>query len=196
MFLCDIDDSIASNCYSCIKITQLLHLMCPLFVMFESLLNWDSPSPFFFTLMCSPSFCSSTGFTGTRSTLSFICSHVLSFCFGPSLSGTRQHTSFFSLVCSFYCFVPDLTGISSTLCSHVFFFFLLVPAQPGCAHTLLSLLSCALSFCFVPGLTGTSPNLYFLCSHVFSFLLLWSQPKWDPPISFRGAYSCVISVSP
>ena len=118
MFSGDFGVPIASSCYRCIEITNLLHLMCPLFVMFGSRLNWDSPTPFFLCshvlslflfwsrlnwdpphpllslLTCALSFCFGPGLTGTHPTLFFLCSHVLflSCFFGPRLAGT--HPSF------------------------------------------------------------------------------------------------------
>ena len=101
MFLADFGVPIASSCYRFIELTHLLHLMCSLLVMFESRLNWDSPTPF------------------------FLCSQVLSFfLFWSPLNWDPQHPLLSLLTCALsFCFGPGLTGNHPTLfflCSHVF----------------------------------------------------------------------------
>ena len=66
-----------------------------LFVMFESRLNWDSPTPFFLCSHVLSFFFFGPGLTGTHPNLFFLCSHVfsLSCFFGPCLTGTHPFFS-------------------------------------------------------------------------------------------------------
>ena len=157
MFLADFGVPIASSCYRCIKFTHLLHLMCSLFVMFESRLNWNSPTPFFLCSQVLSFFCFRPRLTGTHNTLFFsalMCS--LSCCFGPGLTGTHPCFSGMLVLGWFWC--PDsqkllsLHQIHPFIASHMSLVCnVWVPAQLGLTHPLLSLLSCALFlFALIP----------------------------------------------
>ena len=128
--------------YHRIEIANLLHLMCPLFVMFDSRLNQGSPTPFFFSL-----------------------SSVLFFVLVPAYMGPTPPSSFSVLMC-FFLFWSGLNWdplIVFFLYSHVLFPLVLAPANLGPSRpSEFSALICSLSFCFGPGLSGTSP-LFLSC---------------------------------
>ena len=86
MFLGDFGVPIASSCYRSIEITHLLHLMSPLFEMFESRLIWDPPHPLLSLLSCA-----------------------LCVCFGPGPSGTQPYRFFDATTAdNFLLFLPRI----------------------------------------------------------------------------------------
>ena len=154
MFLGDFGVPIASSFYRCIEFTHLLHLMCPLLVMFESWLNWDSPNPFFF------------------------CSHVLSiFLFWSRLNWDPPQPILSLLSCvlslSLVLFGPGLTGTHPCFSGmHVLGWFRCPDSQQLISlHRITHLLHpmCPLYVMFESRLNRDSPSPFFLCSHVLSF---------------------------
>ena len=126
--------------------------------------------------MCSLYFCFGPGLTGPHPTLCCLCSQRFFVLFCPGLTGTSPALCFLPLMCSFFLLwsgpIWDPTHPPFSLLTWVFFVLVLVLAYLGSSHPLLSLLSCVLSFCFGPGLTGTYHTPSFLSSLGPAFLYL------------------------
>ena len=152
-----------------------------LFVMFESRLNWDSPTPF------------------------FLCSQVLSFFFFRSRLNWDAPQPILSLLScvlslSLSCFFGHcLTGTHPFFLGCMFLGSFGVPIASSCYRciefTHLLHLMCPLFVMFESRLNWDSRNLFFFCSHVLSIFLFWSWLNWDPPQTILSLLSCVLSLS-